>query len=523
MSIVVAAMGGLLTICVRTRILFVSRFDRCPGWLWAASALREEIVRKGLLGAGLTAALWVAGPTTAMAAVDYSTASFKETTNGYAYGQAPVFMPDGKRVLFGNDFKDGNGNQVYISDFPTGANRRCLTCTGPGSGMSNVNGVPAVRPQGDWILFHSWRGHYFTFGSPGYGGFGTALWVMHPDGSDQTQITETQPQFVTNSSDPSTFGADEGYDDYHAYWSPDGTHVEWAHFDGNIPTAGVGKWDVRVGEFAVRDGKPMLTNIHVVRPANGHWYETQWWAPDGSGFLYTETSDGMDIPHLFFCRLIDNDSACQVTQLTHNAAWDEQALFTPDMKEVIFMSSRDQPGLFNTWAQTTQTLGLPNDYDWLLILPLFEAGYLQPVGQEYTDLYELDLATGSVRRLTTDGQDGWITPEFAWDPKGKFLMWTENRFPDGYRYPFPPNAGQYAQSLQQLAQNPPSPNQDVTPSGTWVAPIPWQQRTQIGVFETGSPATSALRLVNRRSAKDLWSRRVHRRAPDGQASRRSKR
>jgi hypothetical protein len=432
--------------------------------------------------AGLALFVALAGGVSAPAEADYATAPFKETTNAYAYGQAPVFMPDGKQVVFGQDYKQGQSNQVYIADWPTGGHQRCLTCTGPNTSQSNVNGVPAVRPQGDWILFHSWRGHYFTFGSPGYGGFGTALWVMHPDGSDQTQITETQPQFVTNSNDPTTFGSDEGYDDYHAYWSPDGTHLEWAHFDGNIPTGGVGKWDVRVGTFVVKNGKPMLTDVHVVRPANGHWYETQWWAPDGSGFLYTETYGSMDNPELFFCRLIDNDSACQVTQLTHHPAWDEQALFTPDMKDVIFMSSRDQPGLFNTWSETAQTLGLPTTFDWVGILPLFEAGFLQPIGQEYTDLYELDLATGSVRRLTTDGQDGWITPEFTWDPQRKFLMWTESRFPDGYRYPFPPNAAEYAQSLQTALQHPYIPGTDLTPSGVGVAPLPVQQRTQIGVF-----------------------------------------
>lgn len=438
-------------------------------------------MRKALLGIGLALVAWAALPGSIAAAAGYSTAPFRESTNPYAYGQAPVFMPGGKRVVFGKDFKQGGGNQVYIASFPYGRGLKCLTCTGPGSSNDNVNGVPAVRPQGDWILFHSWRGHTFTFGSPGYGGFGSALWIMRPNGSDQTQLTELNGPDVPS-------GADEGYDDYHAYWSPNGKHVEWAHFDGNIPTGGIGKWDVRVADFVVRDGKPMLTNVHVVRPANGHWYETQWWAPDGSGFLYTETYGSADNPELFFCRLIDNDSACRVRRLTNNPAWDEQALFTPDMKDVIFMSSRDQPGLFNTWSETAQTLGLPTNADWLLILPLFEAGFLQPVGQEYTDLYELDLATGSVRRLTTDGEDGWITPEFTWNPKGKFLMWTENRVPNGYRYPFPPSVPDYVQALKQLGTNPPQPSPDFTPSGVGVAPFPVEQRTQIGVFELRHPS-----------------------------------
>ncbi|MFL5823238.1 MAG: hypothetical protein ACJ764_07330 [Solirubrobacteraceae bacterium] len=406
-------------------------------------------------------------------ALDYSTARFTETTNAYAFGQAPVFMPSGRRVVFGKDFKKGAGNQIYLAAFPTGHSLRCLTCSGPDSATHNVNGVPAVRPEGGWILFHSWRGHQLTIGSPGYGGMGSSLWAMRPDGSHQTKLTGLA----------ASHGSGEGEDDYHAYWSPDGRHVEWAHLNWNfVDDGGQGKWDVRVADFVVRKGRPMLTNIHVVRPDNGHWYETQWWAPDGSGFLYTETDGTAENPELFFCRLVNHDRACRVRRLTHNPAWDEQAIFTPDMKDVIYMSSRDQPGLFNTWSETAQTLGLSTQYDYLLILPLFEAGFLQPVGQEYTDLYELDLATGSVRRLTHDGQHGWITPEFTWDPKNKFLMWTENRLPDGYRYPFPPTPAEYLQSLRDLTKNPPVPGLDITPGGVGVAPLPLQQRTVIGRF-----------------------------------------
>jgi hypothetical protein len=152
------------------------------------------------------------------------------------------------------------------------------------------------------------------------------------------------------------------------------------------------------------------------------------------------------------------------------------------MKDVIFMSSRDQPGLFNTWSETAQTLGLPTSFDWLGIAPLFEAGFLQPIGQEYTDLYELDLATGSVRRLTHDGRTGWVTPEFTWDPKGRFLMWTENRIRNGYRYPFPPSVAEYARSVKEAIRDPYIPNTDLSPAGVGVAPLPIQQRTMIGLF-----------------------------------------
>jgi Tol biopolymer transport system component len=445
------------------------------------------MVRRALVGVVVAIAAGVAAPVAPAAGAGYFDAPFSLSTHAASFGQAPVFMP-GRRVAFGQDFKQGDKNQVYVENW-NGTGLKCLTCAGDPvqNDPNNVNGVPAVRPGGDWILFHSWRGHYVTIGSAGYGGMGSALWAMHPDGSDQTQLTDVQPAGTTP-------GNGDGYDDYHAYWSPDGTKIEYAHLNWNFVTGGgSGKWDVRVADFHVgQDGKPYLSNTHVVRPANGHWYETQWWAPDGSGFLYTETypsdqtgSGQSTVPQLFFCHLVKHDTACDVHRLTDDPAWDEQAIFTPDMKDVIFMSSRAQPGFFNTWAQTARTLGLPNDYDYMLILPLFEAGFLQPAGQEATDLYEVPLNDPSkVRRLTTDGNDGWITPEFTWDPSNKCLVWTENRLPDGYRYQFPPVG--WAAQVKALLSNPPNPNQvvDVGQNGVGVAPFPIQQRTRIGVFGT---------------------------------------
>ena len=459
------------------------------------------MVRAVLAGLG-AAAVALASPAATVAKVSYST--FAVHTHGVTFGQAPVFMPDG-RVVFGQDYKKGDHNQVYIQNW-NGTGLTCLTCTGDpvSSDPNNVNGVAAVRPQGDWILFHSWRGHTDVIGSPGYGGIGSSLWVMHPDGSDQTQITDVQAAGALP-------GAGEGIDDYHAYWSPDGKQLVYAHLNWNFvngagqdPGPGQGKWDVRVADFNVdAAGHPSLSNIREVRPFNGHWYETQWWNPDPKhpGFLYTETypegrsGGGASIPQDFYCQLVPDsaghpESACKITRLTDNASWDEQAVFVPGTDRVIFMSSRARDGFFNTWANLTRTLGLPSDYDYLLILPIFEAGFLQPVAQEATQLYMTSLHDpGTVRQLTSDGtnpndpsNDGWITPEFGWDPSQQCLVWTENRLPDGYRYQLP--VTDWAAQAAYLAQHPPNPSDivDVTSNGVGVAPFPVQQRTQVGSF-----------------------------------------
>ena len=405
----------------------------------------------------------VAFPAAASGASRYSNARYTLRTHSYAFGQAPVFMPDG-RVVFGKDFRDGKGMQVYITR-KDGSRRRCLTCD-----MPAPNNVPAVRPQGDWILFHSWKGHHLTIGSPGYGGMGSELWAMRPDGSHKVQLTGTD----------AAHGSGEGEDDYHAYWSPDGKRIVYAHLNWNFVTdGGQGKWDVRVASFVTGGGKPpRLAHVRVVRPANGHWYETQWWAPDGSGFLYTETWGAAVTPQLFFCRL--TAKGCRTRQLTDFPAWNEQAVFTPDMKSVLFMSSRDHPGFFNTWADVAQAAGLTTDEDYLLILPVFEAAFLQPVAEEATDLYQLDLATGSVRRITTDGNDAWIIPEFTWDPGYKHLWFTENRLPPGTRVGLPLDPVKQLKLTQQLLEHPPTP--DAGHVLVLDAALPIEQRTRILEF-----------------------------------------
>src|SRR5438270_11490476 len=305
---------------------------------------------KPFAGVALLVALALCAP--AVAEGNYFTAPFHEATHTPAFGQAPVFVPhtDPQLVVFGKDFKTGEKNQVYIERYDGQGTTTCLPCTGPESCVYNVNGVPAVSPDGKWIIFHSWRGHYLTIGSPGYGGMGSALWAMHIDGSDQTQLTDVQPP-------GSTMFSGEGIDDYHAYWSPDGTHIEYAHLNWNfISGGGNGNWDVRVAEFHVGESDmPYLSNTHVVRPDDGHWYETQWWNPNPKrpGFLYTETyptpsgSGAAETPQLFYCQLINHYSECKNggTRLTSSPSWDEQAIFTPDAKDVIFMSSRAQPGI----------------------------------------------------------------------------------------------------------------------------------------------------------------------------------
>jgi Tol biopolymer transport system component len=356
---------------------------------------------------------------------------FLVRTNTFTFGQAVDFAPSGGLLVFHED--DGQGEQIYLARLD-GTGKRCVTCSQPGPNM-----VPHVRPQGDKVLYHSWQGHQTTVGAPGFGGLGTDLWVVNPDGSHPVNLTQSP----------------EGEDNYHAYWSPDGRRIVWAHLNWNFVTDhGDGKWDIRAADY-VAGPSPHLANIRIVRPANGHYYETQWWSPDGQSFLYTESVGNAMNLELFVCRL--TATGCQVSQLTHDPSWDEEAVFTPDGRSVIFMSARDRPSLWNTWAHASWSANLPTSLDYLLTLPLFEAGFLQPVGAASTDLYQVDPASLATSRLTHDGDEGWIIPEMAWDPTGRYLIWTEQKYPDGVRVPLPLDPLAQARALAAFLRHPPAP------------------------------------------------------------------
>ncbi len=390
---------------------------------------------------------------------------FVHGVHSATFGQAPTWSADGTRVA--HQAKVDGVWQVHTAN-RDGSGSVCVTCGQPGPNM-----VASIRPQGDKILFHSWRGKALTIGAPGFGGVGSELYVVNPDGSNPVRLSDG-PELSEGDS------TGEGEDHYHAYFSPDGQQISWTHLDCNVVTQD-GRCMMRILLADYVDdgnGDPQLENVRVARPENGHYYETQLWAPDGSGFLFTESVDNSLNLELFFYRVSDG----QITRLTDNPAWDEQATFTPDMSKIIFMSSRDHPGFFNSYRNIADALGLGSETDFLTILPMFELGFLQPVAQESTDLYELDLATNAVRRLTYSGDDGWVIPEIMWDPNSGELIWTEARFPDGLRMQLPIELVRDLTELLTYALGGGLPIPDPTHPGA-LEVFNLERRTQLGHYE----------------------------------------
>jgi hypothetical protein len=375
-----------------------------------------------LAGGGATAQAAAPGP--------YFSAQFQVQRNAHTFGQTPAFTRDGG--VLSNERDAAGIEQVYLSQL-SGAHMRCLTC----GRLPGPSGFPAERPQGDWILFCSMGAQPGHYGAPCLGGYGSDIYVMHRDGTHVTRLTA--------SSDPESGASYDHpggvpYDNYHAYFSPDGRHLVWTRTEAYPLAQGGQRWEILEADFVgAGSSRPHLANIRVVGPAYGV-YETQAWAPDGSGFLFTgfgprNSPYQADPPgwmhlELYFMRLFGRGASLAhplVTHLTGNdPAYEEQAVFTPDMREVIVMTSRAVPG---TWYQTIITAA-----QWLKFdapdpgsagTPMFLADFSDP---KFTaDLWMVDLATGATRQLTNFRK---VIPEFGWNSNYTRMLWSGNARPD---------------------------------------------------------------------------------------------
>jgi Tol biopolymer transport system component len=347
----------------------------------------------------------------------YFSAPFKVRANSYSFGQAPTWTRDGG-VLSQEDDRHGI-QQVWRSRLD-GSRKRCLTC----GRVKGSNGFSEERPQGDWVMFCSWAKAPVHLGGPGLGGYGSDLYVMRRNGS--------KPTWLTQKTDP---GGGVPYDNYHPYWSPDGRHVSWTRTRAYPLAQGGQKWEIMLADFvAPKRGKPHLSHVRVVGPAFGV-YETQHWAPDGSGFLFTAFGPrrspfqaeppGWMHQQLYFMRLYGRGASPahpRVTLLSDEApVYQEQAIFTPDMRDVIFMSNRNSPAgsWYNQVIAAAQAVKFDAPFPGSVGGPQFLADFSDP---DFTsDLYMVDVRTRALRQLTDFHN---VIPEFDWNRGYTKLLWT---------------------------------------------------------------------------------------------------
>ena len=137
------------------------------------------------------------------------------------------------------------------------------------------------------------------------------------------------------------------------------------------------------------------------------------------------TPPGWGNARVYYMRLYGKGASPEHPMVTligdNEPFYEEQAVFTPDMKDVIMMSNRGSHA--DSWYDEVAAAAQRTAFDapdtgatqTLQFLADFE-------GADFSsDLYIVDGATGAIRRLTTLDQ---VVPEFYWNTGYTKLLWT---------------------------------------------------------------------------------------------------
>jgi TolB protein len=221
---------------------------------------------------------------------------------GLATGVSPAlgaFPGDNGKIAFDRD--DGDLDIWTMS--PNGSNQVNLTASSEAFDFR-----ASWRADGKKIAFMSDRETPTNPTPPGFPGPDFEIFVMDPDGSNQSQIT---------------FNA---LDDEAPVWSPNGKRIVFQRdFD---PVRGQLDFDI----FTMRANgahERNLTNSRGVQDFDPDW------SPDGRRIAFTSERDGDG--EIYTMR--PNGSG--VRQLTFNDQFDGDASWSPDARKIAFSSERD--------------------------------------------------------------------------------------------------------------------------------------------------------------------------------------
>ncbi len=215
------------------------------------------------------------------------------------------------------------------------------TMRGDGSGQTSLTagrrelpgfhtGQPAWHPSGRWIVFQAQKAgipkQFQKTSEPGAGMYND-LWIMTADATRFWKLVDLPVELNADA---------RGI--LHPHFSADGTQLVWAERTGRGSKA-FGSWVIRLADFVVAEAGPRLDNIRTLTPLltgrGGAFYETHGFSPDGRALIYSS-----DVERGLKLYLHDLRSGSTRRLTEDPRVWDEHAIFSPDGRRIVHMSSR---------------------------------------------------------------------------------------------------------------------------------------------------------------------------------------
>jgi dipeptidyl aminopeptidase/acylaminoacyl peptidase len=219
-----------------------------------------------------------------------------------------AWSPDGKQIAYASQ------GSIWVVSTSGGSPRR-LTGAAPGGGdpRQATDRGPRWSPDGHWILFQSGRRGI------------NSLLVVSPNGSTTS--------FLTGPHDE----ADNGR------WSPDGRSIvyvtrEKEYFSGRL---NVVAFDPHAGQVI---GEPRTLYTAPVDRGGGWAIRGAVWSPDGKTLATVLQNSGWN--HIY---LIPIDGG-QPKQITDGNFEDDDPIYSPDGKNIAFISNRGLLEAANLWV-----------------------------------------------------------------------------------------------------------------------------------------------------------------------------
>ena len=241
-----------------------------------------------------------------------------------------AWSPDGKRYWVNKEDKN-DIFQLYVGQRGDNGPTCVTNVQVPGGPRPDRHKYMACwHPSSKWIIIGVERDDYFELGFlPAFlrkGFVECGMWMdiyaTTPDGSGWYKLVNTTGGYTGVA------------------FTPDGKLGAWADaVDSPIKYPCFGLWKLMLGEFVEKNGGLAVKNVKDISPRGAVWLEPGNFSPDGQSLMLTADigmtdNQGMD-------QYILDIKTGKLTNLTNtpNNVWDEHGLFTPDGKQVIFMTS----------------------------------------------------------------------------------------------------------------------------------------------------------------------------------------
>jgi Tol biopolymer transport system component len=213
----------------------------------------------------------------------------RQVTSRFKGGYEPSWSPDGTKIVF-------QYNGLWVLDILTGERIKLPT------EVENTYVVkPSWSPTGEWIAF---------LNEDGYRG---DLYLIRPDGTDQTRLT--------NTADISRDGD--------LVWSPDGSRIAFSAYRGGNLEIFVMNVDV------ILDGTEGSQLQQLTESPTGVRNLVTSWSPDGGKLAFSSDRDGNTEIYLM------GQDGSNVVRLTNNTNYDGEPCWSPDGEQIVFSSDRD--------------------------------------------------------------------------------------------------------------------------------------------------------------------------------------